>query len=149
MYNCCHFPQGKCGLKLTFPAPCVIMIQSLPSGEVWIEISVPPPRPRTRRPSLPSGEVWIEIPYTGCTGCCTSRHFPQGKCGLKSVKVLLNDDCLRHFPQGKCGLKFFITSTIAAPTAMSLPSGEVWIEIPLNLVRQSTRRVTSLRGSVD
>jgi len=33
---------------------------SLPSGEVWIEISSALPHPRPA-PSLPSGEVWIEI----------------------------------------------------------------------------------------
>ena len=37
--------------------------------------------------------------------------------------------CLhRHFPQGKCGLKSIMFTVICCPCS-SLPSGEVWIEI--------------------
>ena len=56
----CHFPQGKCGLKLS-PASCPnLPLMSLPSGEVWIEMSITVMLPCTLL-SLPSGEVWIEI----------------------------------------------------------------------------------------
>ena len=33
--------------------------------------------------SLPSGEVWIEIPHERFMYDAMRCHFPQGKCGLK------------------------------------------------------------------
>ena len=61
MYNCCHFPQGKCGLKFEDIIGCIGADMSLPSGEVWIEINM-----------LENVNVIVK------------GHFPQGKCGLKS-----------------------------------------------------------------
>ncbi len=55
---------------------------SLPSGEVWIEITGKR-RGCESYPSLPSGEVWIEISARHAERCPAPSHFPQGKCGLK------------------------------------------------------------------
>ena len=86
----------------------------------------------------------------------TCRHFPQGKCGLKSAcragrggrerslpsgEVWIEIECHRnkhgghksHFPQGKCGLKW-TAPVLVTPGRLSLPSGEVWIEIKLAAV---------------
>ena len=148
MYNCCHFPQGKCGLK--YP------VQGNADFLPW---------------SLPSGEVWIEILLSVICSTHPSRHFPQGKCGLKCLKsnhlptiqivtslrgsVDWNTDkpthkmpLNSHFPQGKCGLKY-VWKLSGKFYRWSLPSGEVWIEIFVIGIPMGMNVVTSLRGSVD
>ena len=59
-----------------------------------------------RRMSLPAREVWIEISSSGAPLSVMSRHFPQGKCGLK-------------FDGGRD----------LVGVGASLPAREVWIEM--------------------
>ena len=55
---------------------------------------------------------------------------------------------LRHFPQGKCGLKS-VQHRVDPNPGQSLPAREVWIEIFLLDGAGTLREVTSRKGSVD
>ena len=55
-----HFPWGKCGLKFWFTLLLIVLLQSLPVREVWIEITSAPEKEKSGQ-SLPVREVWIEI----------------------------------------------------------------------------------------
>ena len=143
-----HFPQGKCGLKFQYVSLCHPQPKSLPSGEVWIEMSITVMLPCTLL-SLPSGEVWIEICYQTAGIRPGSRHFPQGKCGLKYQSCLHLLPNYRSLPSGEVWIE--IRYGIATDTmgAKSLPSGAVWIEIFSGGNSDYPYNVTSLRGSVD
>ena len=98
---------------------------SLPSGEVWIEITFVLAFSFRSIQSLPSGEVWIEIPK-------------------------VSNSVLQHLslPSGEVWIEI-ITLKAYDYTVTSLPSGEVWIEIVISAIPLGADIVTSLRGSVD
>ncbi len=53
-----------------------------------------------------------------------SGHLPSGRCGLKSVRFLVDGQpSAGHLPSGRCGLKS-VDGGAASP-----PFGEVWIEM--------------------
>ena len=82
MYNCCHFPQGKCGLKSSTMQTVLILSGHFPQGKCGLKFLFAVNEGQHAE-SLPSGEVWIEIRHA-CNGCRRGGgHFPQGKCGLK------------------------------------------------------------------
>ena len=100
-----HFPQGKCGLKSWIRRNSGRPTWSLPSGEVWIEITA------------------LRISATGIYVTSLRGSVDWNWSALFAAAVWPG-----HFPQGKCGLKY-AASLLQYPRLKSLPSGEVWIEI--------------------
>ncbi len=76
--------------------------------------------------SLPARGVWIEIRVRILARVPTSRHSPQGECGLKSITI-----------------------EIEGTFEMSLPARGVWIEITMQESHISMAGVTPRKGSVD
>ncbi len=62
--------------------------------------------------SLPSGEVWIEIAGKRRKAWERGSHFPQGKCGLKSGGTGLPDGGLLSLPSGEVWIEIDIVARI-------------------------------------
>ena len=77
------------------------------------------------------------------------RHFPQGKCGLKWTAPVLVTPGRLSLPSGEVWIEIPESVSRSSPFGPSLPSGEVWIEIFHLLFYFAAHLVTSLRGSVD
>ena len=78
--------------------------------------------------SLPSGEVWIEITSHMPAAAPLLGHFPQGKCGLKFSREEAGDALKESLPSGEVWIEIHYHLLITR-FVKSLPSGEVWIEI--------------------
>ena len=122
-------------------------MESLPSREAWIEISI-----RSRLTSciksLPSREAWIEIWHPAKASQRFGR-FPRGKRGLKSPLTTGLATVAKSLPSREAWIEIFTPSSFPAAQTMSLPSREAWIEIMSVVSQNCPLAVASLAGSVD
>ena len=122
----CHFPHGKCGLKLTDAV----------KDAYWLQ-------------SLPSREVWVEIVSSLCMLSVSACHFPHGKCGLKYYTVNCPRLGTASLPSREVWVEIKRQQAWIRRMRRSLPSREVWVEILTVWNLKSQFFVTSLTGSVD
>ena len=123
----CHFPWGKCGLK-SFATPTLLsnFFMSLPVREVWIEISSVTQTPLATW-SLPVREVWIEIKPYYHTWENLSQSLP-----VREVWIEIH----------------VLTSSLRSSVVTSREGSVDW-NFNLKCITIFTKAVTSREGSVD
>ena len=121
---------------------------SLPVREVWIEIVHFATSSRTAK-SLPVREVWIEISTHAeiAVSCVVTSR--EGSVDWNPYVLHCQFKCSRHFPWGKCGLKSNITNRPHAISIVTSREGSVDWNFDICCHAANSHTVTSREGSVD